>query len=154
MKRQLIKTGITVTLPIVILIVLFALQDTFIRLGSTRMSRMQNETTAASIADSIQILYNYKDRRDTGLQYTFLEFGAMGCISCRKMERVMEDIRTTYGKRVKVRFMNVSKQETQEWTKYFGIAAIPTQIILDNNGHDIFRHTGLISAEDLGTVFK
>ena len=53
MKRQLIKTGITVTLPIVILIVLFALQDTFIRLGSTRMSRMQNETTAASIADSI-----------------------------------------------------------------------------------------------------
>ena len=60
MKRQLIKTGITVTLPIVILIVLFALQDTFIRLGSTRMSRMQNETTAASIADSIQILYNYK----------------------------------------------------------------------------------------------
>ena len=70
MKRQLIKTGITVTLPIVILIVLFALQDTFIRLGSTRMSRMQNETTAASIADSIQILYNYKDRRDTGLQYT------------------------------------------------------------------------------------
>ena len=64
MKRQLIKTGITVTLPIVILIVLFALQDTFIRLGSTRMSRMQNETTAASIADSIQILYNYKDRRD------------------------------------------------------------------------------------------
>ena len=33
MKRQLIKTGITVTLPIVILIVLFALQDTFIRLG-------------------------------------------------------------------------------------------------------------------------
>ena len=92
MKRQLIKTGITVTLPIVILIVLFALQDTFIRLGSTRMSRMQNETTAASIADSIQILYNYKDRRDTGLQYTFLEFGAMGCISCRKMERVMEDI--------------------------------------------------------------
>ena len=65
------------------------------------------------------------------------------------MERVMEDIRTTYGKRVKVRFMNVSKQETQEWTKYFGIAAIPTQIILDNNGHEIFRHTGLISAEDL-----
>lgn len=50
--------------------------------------------------------------------------------------------------------MNVSKQETQEWTKYFGIAAIPTQIILDNNGHEIFRHTGLISAEDLGTVFK
>lgn len=99
-------------------------------------------------------MYNYKDRRDTGLQYTFLEFGAMGCISCRKMERVMEDIRTTYGKRVKVRFMNVSKQETQEWTKYFGIAAIPTQIILDNNGHEIFRHTGLISAEDLGTVFK
>ncbi len=154
MKRQLIKTGITVTLPIVILIVLFALQDTFIRLGSTRMSRMQNETTAASIADSIQILYNYKNRCDTGLQYTFLEFGAMGCISCRKMERVMEDIRTTYGKRVKVRFMNVSKQETQEWTKYFGIAAIPTQIILDNNGHEIFRHTGFISAEDLGTVFK
>ena len=70
------------------------------------------------------------------------------------MERVMEDNRTTYGKRVKVRFMNVSKQETQEWTKYFGIAAIPTQIILDNNGHEIFRHTGLISAEDLGTVFK
>ena len=78
MKRQLIKTGITITLPIVILIVLFALQDTFIRLGSTRMSRMQNETTAASIADSIQILYNYKNRCDTGLQYTFLEFGAMG----------------------------------------------------------------------------
>lgn len=154
MKRQLIKTGITVTLPIAVLITLFALQDTFIRIGSTRMSRMQNETTAANMADSIYLLYNYKDRNDTGLQYTFLEFGATGCISCRKMERVMEDIQTTYKERVKVRFMNVSKKETQEWTKYFGIATIPTQIILDNNGREIFRHTGFISAEDLGAVFK
>lgn len=49
---------------------------------------------------------------------------------------------------------HVLKKETQEWTTYFGIATIPTQIISDNNGHEVFRHTCFISAEDLRAVFK
>lgn len=150
MKRKLLKVWLVVVLPVGVLVSLFALRDTFVRIGSLQMSRMQDGIVAATIADSVKILYDYRDRCDEGLRYTFLEFGSIGCISCRKMESVMKEIESEFGGRVKVRFMNVSKKEMQEWTKYFGVAAIPTQVVLDSTGREIFRHTGFISAEDLG----
>lgn len=154
MTLKTIKNGILVALPLAMLVLLFALRDTLVQVGSEGMSRMQDERTAAGIADSVRLLYDYRNGTDKGLRYTFLEFGAEGCISCRKMEGVMEEVKKDFAGQVKVRFMNVSEPEAQEWTKYFGIAMIPTQVVLDNTGREVFRHTGFISAEDLSKVFK
>jgi thioredoxin 1 len=39
--------------------------------------------------------------------------------------------------------------------KYFGIALIPTQVLLDKNGEEFFRHAGYFSAVELaGEILK
>lgn len=152
MNREILGKWVWVSLPVSIVVLLFALRGTLVRIGAGQMSRMQDSEVAADIADSIRLLYDYSDGR--GLDYTFLEFGAKGCVSCRKMEQVMDEIRTEFADRVKVRFINVSRKEDQEWTKFFGIAMIPAQVVLDSTGREVFRHTGFISAEDLSKVFK
>lgn len=148
-----IRNGMAVAVPVVLVAALFALRGTLVGVGSEGMRRMQDKRAAAGVADSVRLLYDYRGKED-GFAYTFLEFGAMGCVSCRKMEGVMEEMKRDFGGRVNVRFMNVSKKEVQEWTKYFGVAMIPTQVVLDSTGREVFRHTGYIPAEDLGRVFK
>jgi hypothetical protein len=38
--------------------------------------------------------------------------------------------------------------------KYFGIASIPTQVLLNKTGKEFFRHTGYYSAEELVRNFN
>ena len=51
-------------------------------------------------------------------------------------------------------FPNILKPENQNLTKLFGIADIPTQVLLDKNGKEFFRHTGFYSTEDLEQKWK
>ncbi len=80
--------------------------------------------------------------------------GATGCISCRKMELVMKEVKEKYPETVNVRFYNVLLPENQEFMKFFGIAAIPTQVLLDPAGKEIFRHTGYFPFDELEQEFK
>ncbi len=68
------------------------------------------------------------------------------------MESVIEEIRRKYPKHVNVVVLNVLKPENQNLMKLYGIAAIPTQVLLDINGKEYFRHTGFISTPDLEKV--
>ncbi|MEN6618134.1 MAG: thioredoxin family protein [Rikenellaceae bacterium] len=92
--------------------------------------------------------YNYP-KNGLSYQVTFLEFGAKGCSACKRMETVMSEIRAKYPSRVKVVFINIMIPENQRLMKYFGIAAIPTQVLLSKEGQEYFRHTGYFSMEDL-----
>jgi thioredoxin 1 len=42
--------------------------------------------------------------------------------------------------------MNANSQNVM---KYFGISAVPTQLLLDSEGNEFFRNYGFIAAEDL-----
>ena len=65
------------------------------------------------------------------------------------MEGVMQEIHERYSEKVKVEFFNVSFAENAPWAEHFDIDLIPTQIVLDEKGRTVFRHTGVISAESL-----
>lgn len=116
---------------------------------TARMSRSEKSITAEKIAES----YDY---RHNGLRfsYTFLEFGSTGCSACRQMEHVMETVRAEYQNRVNVVFVNVARKENQNLVDYFGIATIPTQVILDRSGQECYRHNGYIPADELAKQFK
>ena len=101
--------------------------------------------SAGYIVDS---LYNYSNKTST-FEITFLEFGAKNCVACRKMETVMKKIDEEYPETVKVVFLNILQPQNQDLMKYFGIIAIPTQILLDKQGNEYFRHSGFISFHDL-----
>ena len=112
------------------------------------------ETTEKSTVESIlSEQYDYS-KNEKSYDYTFLEFGSIGCHSYRQMEYVMEEIKQKYSNRVNVVFVNVSRKENKDLVDYFGIVTIPAQVLLDKNGKKYFRHNGYLSADDLSKHFK
>lgn len=120
----------------------------------TRAGQEIKNDFVANIADSIRLYFTYPLPDGTEYGYTFLEFGAIGCAPCKKMEKEMETIRRDFEGKVNVRFINLSKKWNKDWADYFEIQTIPTQVILDSQGKEIYRHVGYIPADELKKVFK
>ena len=66
----------------------------------------------------------------------------------------MKSVEEKYGKDVKVVFHDVWTEAGAPYAKQYGIEAIPTQVFLDENGQEYFRHTGFFPEEDLVKVLK
>ena len=126
--------------------------DILIRYASRNMTDRMEQSEKNAVGDSLSALYDYNTNKKS-YEYTFLEFGSVGCHSCRQMEDVMETIKQEYGSRVNVVFINVSLKKNRDFVDYFGIATIPTQVLLDKNGKEFFRHSGFLSTEDLSKHF-
>lgn len=101
-----------------------------------------------SVAELIDSKYNYSDN---GLNYEFtiLEFGSTGCTICKQMETELGKVRKSKSSKVNVIFLNTNYPGNQNFVKYFGISAIPMQVMLDKNGIEFFKHYGFISADDM-----
>jgi len=131
----------------------FLLKDDLNNYLSEKMKEQSLLDEEASARDAyIDSLYNYT-KNGSRYEITFLEFGARGCSACKRMEKVMDDIRHTYPEKVNVVFVNIILPENQDLMKSFGIAAIPAQILLNNKGKELFRHTGYCSSETLVKEF-
>jgi thioredoxin 1 len=136
----------------VLLIIGFSLKDNMNSYLSELMQKQASPEITLSGNALIDSLYNYSEN---GLNYeiTFLEFGAKGCSACKRMESVMEEVKQQYPDRVNVVFLNILKSENQALMKYYGIAAIPTQVLLNKHGKEFFRHTGYYSTNELQKEF-
>lgn len=130
------------------MILLFSLKDQMNNYLTVEIKSQAETSAQNSIYAVVDSLYNYHSNNQS-YQTTLLEFGAKGCIACRKMEFVLEEVRKEYPEKVNVIFLNILYTESQEMMKYYGIAAIPTQILLDQRGKEYFRHTGYYSFKDL-----
>lgn len=134
-------------------IVLFLFKGSMNNLVSKKMAEQTGTETKKTMAQVVDSAYNYQ-KNGKAYRITFLEFGATGCISCRKMELVMKEVREKYQQKVNVIFYNVLLPENQDLMKYYGIAAIPTQVLLGPSGREIFRHSGYYSFYELEHEFK
>lgn len=143
---------ISVVLILVLFCSLVLFRDTLIRYASRNMTDRMEQSEKNVVEDSLSALYDYNTNKKS-YEYTFLEFGSVGCHSCRQMEDVMETIKQEYGSRVNVVFINISLKKNRDFVDYFGIATIPTQVLLDKNGKEFFRHSGFLSTEDLSKHF-
>ncbi|MBA7546111.1 hypothetical protein ES705_38494 [subsurface metagenome] len=85
---------------------------------------------------------------------TFVELGSVGCIPCDKMQPIMKEIEEEYKGQVKVIFYDVKTAEGNPYIKEFGIRAIPTQVFLDKDGNEYFRHLGFFAKDELVKVLK
>jgi thioredoxin 1 len=135
-----------------LIIIGFALKENMNNYLSKMMKEQAAPETKASGAALIDSLYNYS-KNGQSFEITFLEFGATGCSACKRMESVMEEINKKYPETVNVVFLNILKPESQILMKYFGVASIPTQVLLNKDGKEFFRHSGYISTEELETKF-
>jgi thiol-disulfide isomerase/thioredoxin len=135
-------------LSVLFFVLLIAFKDKLNDLASKSIKAQAGSEIQNSESAFIDSAYNYAKN---GLKYevTFLEFGAKGCSACKRMESVMSEIRTQYPNRVNVVFVNIMIPENQPLMKYYGIAAIPTQVLLNKESKEFFRHTGYFSSVEL-----
>ena len=80
-----------------------------------------------------------------------VDLGADKCIPCKKMAPILEQLREEYKGRLDVEFIDVWKNPGAG--RQYGIRVIPTQILYDREGTEVWRHRGFISKENLKTVF-
>jgi len=130
----------------------FALKDTMNSTISEMMKAQASPELTSSGEALVDSLYNHS-KSGAVFEITFLEFGSTGCSACKRMESVLEEVRTKYPNRVNVVFMNIMKPESQVFMKYYGIAVIPAQVLLNKEGREFFRHSGYISTDKLEKEF-
>ncbi|GAI54219.1 unnamed protein product, partial [marine sediment metagenome] len=94
------------------------------------------------------------DTTNDEIKVTFVELGSVGCIPCDKMQPIMKEIEEEYKGQVKVVFHDVKTAEGNPYIKEFGIRAIPTQVFLDKDGNEYFRHLGFFAKDELIKVLK
>lgn len=153
LRLKTILNLIRIGLAIAFLILLFVFKGSMNTMLTQKMRDQASGELKMRVDDYIDSSFDYT-RNNQLYKITFLEFGASGCIACRKMEKVMEEVNEHYSGKIKVHFINVLLPASQEMMKYFGIAVIPTQVLLDSSGKEVFRHTGYFSFNDLEHEFR
>jgi thioredoxin 1 len=77
-------------------------------------------------------------------QPTLVEFGMDTCASCKAMHQVLDELRAAHAGRLRVVTVNVMQE--REATAQWRVRAIPTQVLLDGEGREVYRHLGYLSA--------
>jgi len=85
---------------------------------------------------------------------TFIEIGAAQCIPCKAMQPIMKEVAEEYKGQVKVVFYDVWTPQGKIDGMKYNIRVIPTQVFLDKDGKEYFRHEGYFPKEELVKVLK
>lgn len=88
------------------------------------------------------------------IKVTFIELGSVGCIPCKMMQPIMKEIEEEYADQVKVIFYDVWTEQGRPYAQKYRIRVIPTQVFLDKDGNEYFRHEGFFPKEELVKVLK
>ena len=76
-----------------------------------------------------------------------IDLGAGKCIPCKMMAPILEELAVEYADQFSVTVYDVWEQE--EYAKQYGIRSIPTQIFLDADGVELYRHEGFMAKADI-----
>jgi len=77
----------------------------------------------------------------------FLDLGTTTCAPCKVMLGVMEELRQRFPGSLIVDFINVNLDSGA--MDSYGLRAIPSQIFFAPDGTELFRHTGVMRADDI-----
>lgn len=85
---------------------------------------------------------------------TFIELGSVKCIPCQKMQEVIKQVEKKYPTQVKTIFYDVWTKEGKPYAGKYHIDLIPTQVFLDDNGKEYYRHEGYFPFEELDKIIQ
>ncbi len=80
------------------------------------------------------------------------DFGSEKCIPCKTMLEILTPMMASYKGKVDIRIINV--YEEQELAKQFRISVIPTQVFIDAEGKELFRHIGVYPRDSIEAKFR
>jgi len=139
---------ILLSLLVVLLLLGYIMKDNLNDFISGKIKNSASTTATLSGEEWVETSLNYV-KNHKGFQYTVLEFRSIVCDICKRMEPELEKISNSQNKKINVIVLNIMNPGNLELIKYFGISAVPIQILLDKKGNEFFRHYGFISAEEI-----
>ena len=90
-----------------------------------------------------------------------LEIGAESCVNCQEMNRILAPIMARHPDYwifdilLKPPVVNIlDSRPSVSLEKKLNIHAIPVQIFYDASGKEVYRHTGILTKEQLNIAFK
>jgi thioredoxin 1 len=81
-----------------------------------------------------------------------IELGSKTCIPCKKMAPILEELRQQYSAQLEVIFYDI--YERRDMAEAYAIRVIPTQVFLDSEGKEFFRHQGFYPKEEILARFR
>jgi len=78
-----------------------------------------------------------------------IDFGRGECVACKKMMPVLEELAKRHEGHIVVRYLDLSIPANKKRAAEMDVRLIPTQILIDAEGKEIFRNEGFWSLEDL-----
>ena len=75
------------------------------------------------------------------------EFGAGFCYSCKEMEKVMAELKTSLDDKVEFRMVYLDKEKPL--FQQYQIMLIPTQVFLNAEGKEVDRHVDALTKEQV-----
>lgn len=81
----------------------------------------------------------------------FLEVGSDSCHSCVIMGKMLYKV-TQKHPEYNIHFINVQKERDAAYK--LKVRMIPTQIIYDKNGKEVYRHIGVLGGDELKKLFQ
>ncbi|MBI9107004.1 MAG: thioredoxin family protein [Spirochaetales bacterium] len=85
---------------------------------------------------------------------TFVELGSVNCVPCKMMQPIMEQVEVDFGEKVVVVFHDVWTAAGEPYAAEYKIKAIPTQVFLDKEGNEYFRHVGFFPQDELYQILE
>lgn len=83
-----------------------------------------------------------------------VDLGAKKCIPCKKMAPILKELTREYAGVFDVEFIDVWQKENAPKAEAYGVKQIPTQIFLDADGKERWRHVGFMSKQDILKKWK
>ena len=80
-----------------------------------------------------------------------VDLGAQSCQACKALAPILDSLREEYKGRLDVEFIDVWKNRNAG--QPYGIRVIPTQILFDSEGKEVWRHEGFFSKADFKQLF-
>lgn len=116
---------------------------------------LRNNDISVNKSDSTNYLSQYNNLDNLKpFELSLIELGGFGCKPCMRMDTVLFDLGKIYGEKLNIQTIRVTDDDGKIIAKYFGVNAIPTQIIIDKKGNEVFRHTGFLSKKELQKEIK
>lgn len=112
-----------------------------------------DKKTKKPVVENVNPVVEEKKEESSFYKVTFIELGSVKCIPCKMMQPIMKEIEEEYAGKVKVIFYDVWTEEGRPYAEKYKIRVIPTQIFLDENGNEFFRHEGFFPKDELVKVF-
>lgn len=114
----------------------------------TLSQQLEIEVNADWVKAQSQIAFDnpVDQARRSGLP-VMVDFGASGCVPCDMMAPIIEELQVTLKEKCTILFTDV--RIYQVLSARYQISGIPTQIFFDQEGKEVFRHTGFFSKEEI-----